>query len=72
VRLFDLLGSPAFTIVQNDMTGNITKIKARATSHPAQCATLEQLVKGESTEKKRTATEGLLWLLRYAASCNEC
>ena len=69
MRLFDLLGSAAFTIVQNDMTGNITKIKARQQTHPAQCATLEQLVKGEATEKKRTATEGLLWLLRYGLCC---
>ncbi|ORY86270.1 glycolipid transfer protein domain-containing protein [Protomyces lactucae-debilis] len=67
VKLFDLLGSSAFAIVQNDMTGNINKIKARQQSHPAQCASLEQLVKGEVTEKKRTATEGLLWLLRGLA-----
>lgn len=64
VRLFDLLGSSAFAIVQKDMTGNIEKIRARQTAFPAQCSTLEGLVKGESVEKKRTATEGLMWLLR--------
>lgn len=64
VRLFDLLGSTAFAIVQKDMTGNIEKIRARQLAFPAQSDTLESLVKSESVEKKRTATEGLLWLLR--------
>ena len=27
VKLFDLLGSSAFTVVKSDMTGNITKIR---------------------------------------------
>ncbi|WFD23672.1 hypothetical protein MEQU1_002366 [Malassezia equina] len=49
VKLFDLLGSTAFAVVQNDMNGNI-----------------KHLVKneGQPGDKKRTATEGLLWLLR--------
>lgn len=64
VKLFDLLGSTAFAIVQKDMTGNIEKIRARQLAFPAQSATLESLVKSESVEKKRTATEGLMWLLR--------
>lgn len=65
VKLFDLLGSSAFAIVQKDMTGNIEKIRTRQNAFPAQCETLEGLVKGEAVEKKRTATEGLMWLLRY-------
>lgn len=64
VKLFDLLGSSAFAIVQKDMTGNIEKIRTRQKAFPAQCDTLEGLVKGEAVEKKRTATEGLMWLLR--------
>ena len=64
VKLFDLLGSSAFAIVQKDMTGNIEKIRTRQKVYPAQCETLEGLVKGEAIEKKRTATEGLMWLLR--------
>ncbi|BFZ55380.1 hypothetical protein PYCC9005_002420 [Savitreella phatthalungensis] len=65
VKLFDLLGSAAFSVVQKDMTGNIAKVRNRLLSHPAQSETLEELVKNEcATEKKRTATEGLLWLLR--------
>ncbi|GAA6047614.1 hypothetical protein JCM3770_001589 [Rhodotorula araucariae] len=64
IKMFDLLGNPSFTIVQNDMTGNVTKIRNRYNVAPAQSATLEQLVENEKGEKKRTATEGLLWLLR--------
>ncbi|KAG5646256.1 hypothetical protein DXG03_004083 [Asterophora parasitica] len=64
VGLFDLLGSAAFSVVQSDLKGNIAKVRARYDAAPAQSATLEQLVENEKTEKKRTATEGLLWLLR--------
>ncbi|GAA98126.1 uncharacterized protein L969DRAFT_85946 [Mixia osmundae IAM 14324] len=64
VKLFDLFGSAAFSVVQNDMRGNIEKIKARYNSDKTANATLESLVVNESKEKKRTATEGLLWLLR--------
>ncbi|GLB37793.1 putative glycolipid transfer protein (GLTP) [Lyophyllum shimeji] len=64
VGLFDLLGSAAFSVVQSDLRGNIAKVRARYDAAPAQSATLEQLVENEKTEKKRTATEGLLWLLR--------
>lgn len=82
VNLFDLLGSSAFSIVQNDMNGNITvrrstfsatnanpaqKVRTRLLSTgPDMSGTLEHLVKNEGSpdEKKRTATEGLMWLLR--------
>lgn len=40
------------------------KIRTRFLATPAQSATLEALVENEKGEKKRTATEGLLWLLR--------
>ncbi|KAJ4483968.1 glycolipid transfer protein domain-containing protein [Lentinula aciculospora] len=62
--LFDLLGSTAFAVVQSDLKGNIVKVRARYDATPAQSATLEELVKNEQGEKKRTATEGLMWLLR--------
>jgi len=62
--LFDLLGSSAFTLVQTDIKGNIAKVRARYDAAPALSATLEQLVENEKGEKKRTATEGLMWLLR--------
>lgn len=65
VKLFDLLGSAAFSVVQKDMLGNIAKVRARQQAHPATTGTLEQLVQSEAGEKKRTATEGLMWLLRY-------
>ncbi|OBZ70917.1 Pleckstrin y domain-containing family A member 8 [Grifola frondosa] len=47
--------------------GNITKVRARYDAFPDQSSTLELLVVNEKTEKKRTATEGLLWLLRGLA-----
>lgn len=43
---------------------HVQKIRTRYDAAPAQSATLEQLVENEKGEKKRTATEGLLWLLR--------
>merc|ERR1712233_215081 len=68
VQLFDLLGNSAFVVVQNDMNGNIKKIRERLLSTgPDLSGTLQNLVKNEGApgEKKRTATEGLLWLLRH-------
>ncbi|GAA6016247.1 hypothetical protein JCM8202_005534 [Rhodotorula sphaerocarpa] len=64
IKMFDLLGNPSFAVVQNDMKGNVTKIRTRYEANPALSNTLEQLVANEKNEKKRTATEGLLWLLR--------
>ncbi|PWN48438.1 putative het-c2 protein [Violaceomyces palustris] len=67
VKLFDLLGSSAFSVVQNDMNGNIKKIRERLLSTgPDLSGTLEKLVanEGKPGDKKRTATEGLMWLLR--------
>ncbi|KZT43530.1 glycolipid transfer protein, partial [Sistotremastrum suecicum HHB10207 ss-3] len=63
-KMFDLLGSTAFAVVQSDINGNIAKVRARYDAEPSKSATLEELVKNEQGEKKRTATEGLLWLLR--------
>ncbi|KAF6763128.1 het-c2 protein [Ephemerocybe angulata] len=62
--LFDLFGSAAFSVVQNDIKGNITKVRTRFLTNPEANKTLELLVENEKGEKKRTATEGLLWLLR--------
>ncbi|EKM54727.1 uncharacterized protein PHACADRAFT_258755 [Phanerochaete carnosa HHB-10118-sp] len=67
VNLFDLLGSAAFAAVQNDLKSNIAKVRARYDAVPDQSGTLELLVENEKGEKKRTATEGLLWLLRGLA-----
>ncbi|GBB87438.1 hypothetical protein RclHR1_13900001 [Rhizophagus clarus] len=64
VKLFDLLGSKAFNVVQNDMNGNIEKIRKRYDADPSKSPTLEKLVINEQSEKKRPATEGLLWLKR--------
>ncbi|EIM83015.1 het-c2 protein [Stereum hirsutum FP-91666 SS1] len=64
VGLFDLLGSTAFSVVQTDLKGNIAKVRARYNATPTVSNTLEKLVENEKGEKKRTATEGLMWLLR--------
>ncbi|KAJ6629458.1 glycolipid transfer protein [Mycena sp. CBHHK59/15] len=58
VGLFDILGSAAFSVVQNDLKGNITKVRARYDAAPELSGTLEKLVENEKGEKKRTATEG--------------
>lgn len=63
VKLFDLLGSSAFAVVQNDMNGNITKIKNKLTKDPIGSNTLEKLILSEVGGDK-TATQGLLWLTR--------
>ncbi|CAJ0638375.1 7706_t:CDS:2, partial [Entrophospora sp. SA101] len=53
VQLFDLLGSTAFSIVQNDMNGNIKKIQAKYDTDPSKNNSLENLIKNEAGEKKR-------------------
>ncbi|KAF9544535.1 hypothetical protein EC957_011931 [Mortierella hygrophila] len=63
VKIFDLFGT-VFSVVQNDMNGNIKKIRERFLQNPAANSTLQKLVDGEKKEKKKTATEGLLWLTR--------
>ncbi|KAG6909817.1 hypothetical protein DXG01_015310 [Tephrocybe rancida] len=40
------------------------KIRSRYDAAPSQSATLEALVENEKTEATRTATQGLLWLVR--------
>ena len=40
------------------------KVRARYEASPTLSGTLESLVDNEKNEKKRVATEGLLWLLR--------
>jgi len=62
--MFDLFGSKAFGVVQSDIKGNIKKVRERYTAHPTTSATLEELVINEQGEKKKVATEGLMWLLR--------
>lgn len=64
VKLFDLLGSTAFAVVQNDISGNITKVRAKLLAEPTNSATLQDLVLSEVGSKKKTATQGLLWLCR--------
>jgi hypothetical protein len=58
------LGSTAFTVVQNDLKGNVTKIRARLLATPDKSSTLQDLVINEKAEKQTKATQGLLWLSR--------
>jgi hypothetical protein len=62
----DILGNAAFTPVKADLTGNIKKVRERLLAHPGSSATLEALVanEGKPGDKTRTATQGLLWLVR--------
>lgn len=64
VKLFDLLGSSAFSVVQKDMTGNIEKVRAKLLADPANASTLQDLVLSEANTSNKKATQGLLWLLR--------
>ncbi|KAF2108819.1 glycolipid transfer protein-like protein HET-C2 [Lophiotrema nucula] len=64
VTLFDVLGSVAFSPVKSDMLGNVRKIRDRQLAAPTLSETLQDLALNELKEKKHTATEGMLWLVR--------
>jgi len=64
VGIFHLLNPTAFKVVQSDLRVNIAKVRARYDETPTLSDTLEKLVENEMGEKKRKATEGLIWLLR--------
>lgn len=49
---------------QSHVCSLVQKVRARYDAKPAESLTLELLVQNEKGEKKRTATEGLMWLLR--------
>ena len=63
VKLFALLGLAAFTPVTSDMNGNIEKVSKKMEADP-RADTLQGLILSEVGDKKKTATQGLLWLLR--------
>jgi hypothetical protein len=60
-----VLGSVAFTPVKTDMLGNVKKIRDRQLVAPGESQSLQELVLNELKTKKHTATEGLVWLVRY-------
>ncbi|ODV62462.1 GLTP domain-containing protein [Ascoidea rubescens DSM 1968] len=64
IKLFDLLGSTAFNVVQSDMTGNVKKIRDFLLKNPSSATTLQDIVLAEKAGKDKTATQGLLWLSR--------
>ncbi|KAH8118928.1 glycolipid transfer protein [Phellopilus nigrolimitatus] len=67
VGIFDLLNTMALALVPKDLNGNITKVQYRYEAAPEKSTTLEELVKNEMAEKKKEATQGLLWLIRGLA-----
>ncbi|RCI10330.1 hypothetical protein L249_4307 [Ophiocordyceps polyrhachis-furcata BCC 54312] len=62
--IFDVLGSVAFSPVKSDMMGNIKKVRDRQLAAPAESENVQDLCRNELKDKKHTATEGLLWLVR--------
>ncbi|RXK35507.1 het-c2 protein [Tremella mesenterica] len=68
VKIFGLFGNPAFQVVQNDLNGNIAKVRAFLAAHPDHAQTLESLLahdkKIHPNEKDRDVSRGLMWLLR--------
>ncbi|XP_003430059.1 glycolipid transfer protein [Ornithorhynchus anatinus] len=66
---FDCLGSPVFTPIKADISGNITKIRAVYDTNPAKFKTLQNILEVEKemhgTEwPKVGATLALMWLKR--------
>lgn len=64
INMFDLFGSSAFSVVQNDMSNNVKKIRTRFLTDPAGNNTLENLMANEAHLSRRLATEAVLWLKR--------
>lgn len=58
------ISSPVSSHLQCADIWCLQKVRARYNAAPSQSTTLELLVANEKGEKKRTATEGLMWLLR--------
>ncbi|RSH83593.1 uncharacterized protein EHS24_007281 [Apiotrichum porosum] len=68
VKIFTLFGNPAFSVVQNDLNGNITKVRNYLLANPVEADTLEKLLAHDKAthpkQKERVATDALMWLLR--------
>ncbi|KAI7893052.1 glycolipid transfer protein domain-containing protein [Mucor mucedo] len=64
LNMFDLFGSTAFSVVQNDMRNNVKKIRTRYLTDTKGNNTLENLMANEAHQKKRLATEAVVWLKR--------
>ncbi|CAO3622676.1 unnamed protein product [Mucor hiemalis] len=58
----NLFGSSAFSVVQNDMSNNVKKIRTRFLTDPVENNTLEKLMANEAHQSRRLATEAVLWL----------
>ncbi|AMD18707.1 HBL195Cp [Eremothecium sinecaudum] len=64
IKLFNLLGNPAFSIIQRDLVTNINKLRYRLDTFPDDSKTLQDMVVNERAKGVKVASEGLLWLVR--------
>ncbi|KAJ9125352.1 hypothetical protein QFC22_000312 [Naganishia vaughanmartiniae] len=64
IQFFDLFNNAAFSIVQNDLSSKIAKVRERLAAKPETSQTLEQLLIDEKQENVPFATGALTWLLR--------
>lgn len=64
VTIFDLLGSPVFAPIKNDMLFNIERVRTRQVQTSRPSITLQDLVKDELAARTNSATIGLTWLVR--------
>lgn len=53
--------------LETDLDCFVQKIRDRQLAAPIESETLQDLVRNELKTKSHTATEGLLWLVRYAS-----
>jgi L-serine deaminase len=74
-KIFDLMGSAAFSPVQSDITGNVKKLRTRYDADTANLGTIQKIVKADYDEapknaktgrpdKAPSASDALLWLTR--------
>ncbi|KAJ5328125.1 hypothetical protein N7452_008515 [Penicillium brevicompactum] len=64
LAMFATFKFKAFDKVNDDMKGNVDKIRNRQLAAPSESETLQALVLNELKTKKHVATEGLVWLVR--------
>ncbi|KAJ9109009.1 hypothetical protein QFC21_000335 [Naganishia friedmannii] len=64
IQFFDLFKNAAFSVVQNDLSSKIARVRERLEANPRTSQTLEQILIDEKQENVPFATGALTWLLR--------
>ncbi|GHJ85409.1 hypothetical protein NliqN6_1811 [Naganishia liquefaciens] len=64
IQFFDLFNNAAFSVVQNDLSSKIAKVRERLAMKPESSRTLEEILIKEKVEGAPFATGALTWLLR--------